>query len=297
MNKQLIKGYIFVIASAVIFGLMPLMAKFIYSEGVNPPTLVFLRNIISIPFLAILALLTKSSLKINKKAIPSISLIALMGCCITPLLLFYSYKHIPSGTATVFHFIYPAAVVTGEFVFLKNKMKPGYILSVIVCIIGIALFYNPNDNINSAGSSLALLSGITYATYILLLSSFRHKEISGFTFSFYVALVCSLAMLLICLFTKQLMLPLTLKGWLWAVVFAFSLNVGAVVLFQKGTFLIGGSRASILSTFEPITSIFAGALILNEKINLFTGIGTILVIGASILITLSDMIASNKNEI
>ncbi len=40
-KKSLIKGYIFVIMSALIFGLMPLMAKFIYAEGVNPPTLVF----------------------------------------------------------------------------------------------------------------------------------------------------------------------------------------------------------------------------------------------------------------
>ena len=289
MKKQFIKGYICVIASAVIFGLMPLIAKFIYQEGVNPPTLVILRNIISIPFLAVLAFLTKAPLKINKKALPNISLIAVMGCCVTPLLLFYSYKHIPSGTATVFHFIYPAAVVIGEFVFLKSKIKATHIISVLICVAGICLFYNPNDKINLSGSLLALLSGFTYATYVLLLSGFRHKEISGFTFSFYVALICSIVMMIICIITKQLMLPVSLKGWLWAVIFAVSLNVGAVVLFQKGTFLIGGSRASILSTFEPITSIFAGILIFNEAINVFTAIGALLVITASVLIATSDM--------
>ncbi len=40
-HKYLLKGYIFVILSALIFGLMPLMAKFIYAEGVNSITLVF----------------------------------------------------------------------------------------------------------------------------------------------------------------------------------------------------------------------------------------------------------------
>ena len=120
-QKHLVKGYLSVILSALIFGLMPLMAKFIYNDGVNPVTLVFLRNLISVPMLAILALSTKASIKAELKALPQISIIAVMGCCITPLLLFISYTHIPSGTATVFHFIYPAVVALGEFIFLKNK--------------------------------------------------------------------------------------------------------------------------------------------------------------------------------
>ncbi len=293
---KILKGYIFVILSALIFGLMPLMAKFIYAEGVNPTTLVFLRNLISAPVLAALALLTGGSIKIKTKLIPKISIIAVMGCCITPLLLFSSYNHIPSGTATVFHFIYPAAVVVGEFFFLKSKIKYGHVISVIVCIIGIALFYNPNSEINLEGSLYALLSGITYATYVICLSAFRHKEISIFTFSFYVATICSAVMLLVCLFTNGLALPQSFLGWLLAILFAISLNVGAVVLFQKGTFLIGGGRASILSTFEPITSILAGVLIFNEKISIFSVAGTILVITASVLIALQDVRNAKKDE-
>jgi drug/metabolite transporter (DMT)-like permease len=239
--------------------------------------------------LAILAFSTKGSLKVDTKALPKISLIAIMGCCITPLLLFISYTHIPSGTATVFHFIYPAVVALGEFIFLKNKLKTGHIISAVICIAGIALFYNPTNQINLTGSFYALLSGITYATYIILLSSFKQKNISAFTFSFYVASICSVAMFFVCILTGQLSLPQSVSGWLLVVLFAFSLNVGAVVLFQKGTFLIGGSRASILSTFEPITSILAGAVIFSETLGILTIIGTVLVVSASILIPVFDM--------
>lgn len=296
-QKKLLKGYIFVILSALIFGLMPLMAKFIYAEGVNPITLVFLRNLFSAPILAALALLTGGSIRIKLKLIPKISIIAVMGCCITPLLLFSSYNHIPSGTATVFHFIYPAAVVLGEFFFLKNKIKYRHIISVIICIIGIALFYNPNSKINLEGSFFALSSGITYAIYVICLSNFRHKEISIFTFSFYVTTICSAVMLFVCVFTNSIAFPQSVLGWLLTILFAFSLNVGAMVLFQKGTFLIGGGRASILSTFEPITSILAGVLIFNEDIGVFTIVGTILVITASILIALQDLQdTKNKNN-
>ncbi len=295
-RNKLLKGYIFVILSAVIFGLMPLMAKFIYAEGVNPITLVFLRNIISVPVLALLALWTEGAIKIEAKALPKISFIAIMGCCITPLLLFSSYNHIPSGTATVFHFIYPAVVILGEFIVLKNKIKYGHIISVILCVIGIALFYNPSNKINPEGSFYALLSGITYATYVVSLSAFKYKKMSVFTFSFFTASICSLVMLVVCIVTKQLALPHTVSGWLLTILFAVSLNVGAVVLFQRGTFLIGGSRASVLSTFEPITSILAGAVIFKESLSVFTVFGTVLVITAGVLIALCDIQSSKTGK-
>ena len=41
---KMIRGYIAVIASAVLYGCMPLMAKIIKADGVTPLTLVFLRN-------------------------------------------------------------------------------------------------------------------------------------------------------------------------------------------------------------------------------------------------------------
>lgn len=296
-NRKLLRGYAFVIISALIFGLMPLMAKHIYAEGVNPPTLVFLRNIISVPVLILLALLNRNSLKIKTSALPGIGVIALMGCCITPLLLFSSYNHIPSGTATVFHFIYPAVVVIGEFIFFKSKLKRGHLVSVILCILGIALFYNPENGINFKGGFLALLSGITYATYVICLSNFRHKEIPSFTFSLYVTLISSTVMFCACLFTNQLALPQSITGWLLSLLFAIAVNVGAVVLFQRGTFLIGGGRASILSTFEPITSILAGVMIFQESVTFLTVIGSIFVIAASVMIAISDIRSSKKETL
>ena len=288
-QRKLITGYLFVLFSAFIFGLMPLMAKLIYREGTNPQSLVFLRNIISIPVLLLLSFVTKKPPRINPRALPHISLIALMGCCITPLLLFHSYNHIPSGTATVFHFIYPPVVVLGEYIFFKNKFSLSNLLSVLLCVIGIILFYNPNTTFNIKGSFYALVSGVTYAIYVMCLSEFKYKEISGFTFSLYIAICASVVMLLVCVLTNQLKVPQSAFGWFLTFLFSISLNVGAVVLFQKGTFLIGGGRASILSTIEPVTSILAGVVIFNEKMSAFTITGTILVITASILIALNGI--------
>jgi len=295
-NKKLFRGYTFIILSAVIFGLMPLMAKYVYADGVTPATMVLFRNLFSMPVLALLALSSKGSLNLSPKELPKISLIALMGCCLTPLLLFSSYNYIPSGTATVFHFIYPAAVVLGELIFFHSKLGYGRIISVIMCVGGIALFYDPSSTTDPLGSMFALLSGLTYAIYIILLAGYKNKERSVFAFSFFVSAISTVIMLAVCLLTDQLSLPRSLFGWCLAIFFALIVNVGAVVLFQRGTFLIGGSRASVLSTLEPITSVFAGVLFMNEKINIFTLIGTLLVIAASVLIAMCDIKQPKKEK-
>jgi drug/metabolite transporter (DMT)-like permease len=64
--------------------------------------------------------------------------------------------------------------------------------------------------------------------------------------------------------------------------------VGAVVLFQNGAFLIGGQKASILSTVEPITSLIIGFAFLNEHVGLLSVIGSVLIISASVLISVFD---------
>ena len=291
-NSIILKGYIFAIFSAVIYGCMPLMAKYIYDDGVNPFTLVFLRNFFSLIPLALLALREKKSLRIDAKSLPMISLISFLGCCITPILLFTSYRFIPSGTATVFHFAYPAFVVIGSAIFSKDKPKIHNYLCVIMCIFGISLFYSPDQPLNLSGSLLSLSSAITFAAYVIILTTF--KKITGFIFAFYVTVASSFFSLIICLCTNSLSFPSTVSGWALCILFSLLVTTCAVVLFQQSTFLIGGSRASILSTLEPITSIIIGVVVFNEVLRFTVIISAILVIGASILTAVFDIIKSKR---
>lgn len=289
MKYKTAKGYLFAVLSAIIYGCMPLMAKHIYADGVTPISLVFLRNSFSLLPLAILAYREKRTLRIPLKLLPSISLIAFLGCCITPILLFSSYQFIPSGTATVFHFIYPAVVVVSEILFLKNKAQAGNVISVILCVVGISLFYSPDEPLNLAGSAMSLLSGITFAGYVVLLAHFDNRDVSGFLFCFYVIVMSSIAALIICIGTNSLVLPSSLKGWGLCVLFSLLVTTGAVALFQHSACLIGSERTSILSTLEPITGVLIGVIVFGEPLGPRTVIGSVLVVAASILIAVFDL--------
>lgn len=294
MKKNLIKGYIFAILSAVIYGCMPLMAKNIYADGVNPFTLVFLRNFFSLIPLGILAYREQKTIKIPVKLLPSIGLIAGLGCCITPILLFTSYRFIASGTATVIHFAYPAIVIVGQILFLKKKVQVGSLISVLLCVVGVGLFYSPEESFNLTGSLLALASGVTFASYVILLSRFDSSQVSGFLFTFYIALLSAVICFVICLVTGSFAFPVSIKGWGLCVLFSLLVTTGAVVLFQQAAFLIGGERVSILSTLEPITSVVVGVIVFKEAIGMRTVIGIVFVIAASVLTALFDMKRRSK---
>lgn len=288
------KGYIFVIASAVLYGLMPLMTGFLKADGANAYSLVFLRNALSLPMLLVMALVQQRSLKVPTRELPLICFAALFGCCITPVLLYSSYDHIDSGTATVFHFIYPAVVVVGGMLFLRQRPKLGTLLSVAVCVLGIGLFFDPTKPIKWEGTLLSLLSGVSFAVYVLILSAFSGRRSGGYVFTFYVALTCTVAMGIFCLATNNLAFPGSFTGWVVCILFALLINAVATVLFQQGTFLVGGQRASILSTMEPVTGVVVGATLLGEFAGKSAGsivstvIGSVLVVAATVMIAIFD---------
>lgn len=287
-NKKLLKGYFMVILSAFLYGCMPMLTRYIYAEGVNRETVVLLRNLLALPVLAVLAWRQNGSFKIPVKSLPAVIVIALMGCCVTPLLLYSSYQYIATGTATVFHFVYPAVVVLIGLLFLRKKINKQTLLAVCICVLGICLFYDPNEPLDWRGCAFALFSGVTYAVYIVVLSAFRYQEVTGFKLQFYASVICSVCMLAVCWAGGLLTLPATVTGWVLCVILAMIIGFGAVALFQRGTFLIGGERASVLSTVEPLTGVIVGAIVFQERITPFTFVGVVLVLAACVLIAAAD---------
>ena len=138
-------------------------------------------------------------------------------------------------------FAYPVFVVLGGLA-LRERVQKKALFCAVLCSLGILLLIAPSGAVDPLGVALALTSGVTYAVYILLLAHFRLQEGMGFRMTFYMALISAVCMFFLCLFSHQLCLPQTLAGWLAALAFSLTICIGAVMLFQMGTFLIGAQR-------------------------------------------------------
>ncbi|HWP51397.1 MAG TPA: DMT family transporter [Clostridia bacterium] len=283
-----LKGCVYIILSAVIFGCMPLMAKNIYAEGVNAISLVLLRNVLALPVLYLLLRAKKISIRPAGGQIKCIALLGLFGSVLTPALLFYSYNYISSGMATTLHFVYPVFVLLGCAVFFHDKIGPVKCCCVLLSSVGMLFFYTPGEAAQFFGMALAVISGVAYAVYIIYLDKSGMGKENPFKVGFGMAAVCTLFLGSGITLTGNLTLPKTAFGWALCFFFAMTIVVGAVVLFQMGAAIVGPQRAAILSTFEPITGIVVGILALNEPFGFKTALGSVLIIASVVLLTVYD---------
>lgn len=280
------KGILFTVASAIIFGCMPLFAKSIYASGANAPTLVLLRFSLSLPVLCLLAKRTGGTF-IQTRELKKI-LVLSTGFILTPVLLFSSYSFISTGAATTIHFVYPACVLAGCVLFLRQPVTKIKLIAALLSTVGVALFYQGGAQANALGIILAFLSGVTYAFYIVYLDCSGLKEMPSFRISFYLSATSALLLLTGLGALGQLRFPTTAWGWGLSLLFSLLLSVGAIVLFQEGVRTIGAQKAAILSTFEPITGIVMGILVFQESFLLRAVLGMILILTATVLISAFD---------
>lgn len=281
------KGFIFAITSALIYGCMPLGAKFVYADGVNPVSLVFFRSLLSIPILYVL-MQKEKKIPMTKKLFFHIFLLTTIGASITQLLLFSSYNYISTGLATTIHFVYPVFVLTGSVILFHDKFSWIKLICVLLSIIGIFLFYTPGENNTLFGIFLAFISGITYAFYILCMDKTEIKTMPPFQLCFYIATIGAFILFLYAVFTDNLVYKFQFHTWIALFIFSIFITVFAVVFFQSAVQKIGGQNSSILSTFEPITSIILGILVFNEVLTIKVIVGIILILAAVVILTLFD---------
>lgn len=279
-------GFILVILSAVLFGIMPLLAKQIYAMGGDALTLCVHRFLFSVPFLFLIVRRKKNvTFALDRRETKKVLILSL-GCAATPLLLFQSYQFISSGMATTIHFVYPILVLLGCVLIYREKMTAVKGICAALCLAGILCFYTPGEPAGLKGVALAFASGITYAFYILYYSRSGLSELDPYKLSFYLSIFSTIFLLLAAVPAGGLVFQLPLEGWLMSVGFAFMVSVVATVFFQMGTRLVGPEKASLLSTFEPLTSVIAGILFFQEKLTLRTGAGIAFILSAVLLLTL-----------
>lgn len=268
------KGILLTMLSAITFGFAFTLGPMTYGEGgSNPITLTFLRNFLSLPILLLILWQQKISLRVTAKELASLAILGGIGNAVTTWMLFIAFSLIDVGIATTIHFIYPVFVTIGCVLFYKEKLGLQKIIALLIATSGIGCFFFGVDmsaGLNGnmfLGLILAVASGMTYAFYIIYMDKSGLKNQPVFKISFYVAATSSIAMGIFGTANGQLTLStLTPKSWVISTVFALLCTVVALSLLQIGIKHVGASTAAILTTFEPITSIVCGVLLLGESV-------------------------------
>lgn len=279
-------GVFCVVLSAVLFGTMPLLTRIAYAHGSNAYTVAFGRMFFgSVVLGAVCLVLPGCSIRISKKQLLALLKLS-VPYALVPVSLYTSYDYIDSGMATTLHFTYPVAVMLILAVFYKARPDAKQIVCAFLCMAGMALLYTPNGQVSVKGIALAVFSGIVYAIYIVLLGRSAVRELHGLVLVFWVSLVAAVEIGLIALCSGQLVFRLDGAGWAAEISLALVATVFGLVLFQKGVFLCGEVKASLFSTFEPLTGIAIGVIVFHEGLTAREGIGVLGILAAAVLLVI-----------
>ena len=278
------KGFLATIISATFFGFIPLMVKVVCSGGGNTLAAAFYRFALSLPVLYIYLKCKKIPMGITKTQLRDIVLITVLGYGGTTLILFSSYNYIPLGMATTIHFTYPVFTILGCLLFLHEKVVPAKVVAVALSFGGILFFYNADGSVSALGVALAFVSGMTYAFYTIYLRESSLKDMDSVKLIFCLNTVGAVMMGAVALITGDFTVGLTPTAWAVAVFLAVSASFIGVLGYQIGVKYIGPQNTSILSTFEPITSVIVGVLVYNEGFSLRTLCGCLCILSSVIIV-------------
>lgn len=280
-------GVASIIISAVLFGMMPLLTKVAYQYGSNAYSVAFGRFFFgSVILLMVITAIPNYSLKVSGQQMKQLAGLSL-AYALTPVLLYASYNNIDSGLATTLHFTYPIAVIVMMALFFREKPTRKQFLCTLLCMIGILLLYTPKGRASGIGIAFAAVSGLTYSLYIVFLGKSALKSLPSLTLAFWLSLFAWIEIGLIALPMGLLKFDMKAIGWLAEILLALVATVLALVLFQKGVFLCGEVKASLLSTFEPLTGIVIGMIIFHEQLSGKEVVGIAFVLLSSVLLVVN----------
>lgn len=284
-SKLKYRGIVLTIISAVVYGLSPLFSLSIYHAGGTPLAVTTYRMAFSAAAMAVLHLVTsRVPLMPTHDEFKKIML-ASLPYAVNLAVMLSSYNYLSSGLCATLHFAYPLYVLIGGAIFLHQKISLQKAVCCALCAVGILSFYTPSGEIRLLGVLLAGSSAIIYASYVLFLSSSGLVKMPPFKLCCWLSFFSMFIDGAFAFFGGQMVFRFSPR--IWGILFLFSLMAGcvAMITFQLGARYVGAQSASLIATFEPLTSIFIGVLVYHEVLTGRSLLGIVCILVSVVLMS------------
>ena len=299
MTRREREGFLWIIVAAAGFSLMPTMVKLVYLHSTFAPMdIAIWRFLLAVPLMWALVLYGRRSARTAAVDDLPLTRLLIIGILIAAAVMaaFFSLERLPGSTYIVLLYAYPAMVAllsrfTGERILARTWLALG------LALIGVALTV-PNFATTAAvdmlGVCLALLNAAIIAIYYLL----ARRALDGVVDVSRASAVMMLGTLIIMLMLIPLRGLQTPQNAL-TVGMLFGIGIFGTVLPVYGVNIavqrIGATKASLVSTVEPIMSMIVSMLILGELIFAQQWLGAALIVGSVVALQLRPRKGINLN--
>jgi drug/metabolite transporter (DMT)-like permease len=290
-------GTIYVLASATGFGLMAIFALYAYVAGANVITVLFFRFFIAGLLMWCYWGWKKTFPKVDKRDLYYLIGLGIIGYGSMAGLYFSALNYIPASLTAMLLYMYPV-IVTGVAVLLKDEvfeLKKG--LALGLSLIGLIMILGTSfGNFSMLGIALGLGAAIFYSGYIIVGNRVL-KKVSFWVASTYVISSAAVFYFVAGISTGSFIINISGVGWTAIFAIAIFSTIVAISGFFAGINLIGPSKASIISTFEPIVTVVAAAMLFDELLTIYQLLGGVIILFSVILLQLGKLEKDAKDNL
>lgn len=289
MNTKL-KGVVMTLIAAAGFGAAAPVAKSIYQYGLTPSFMLALRFFTASLFLWGYIFISgkKVNYRIEKRQLGIMFVIGAVVYFLTTTFYFNAIKFIPISLHVMIFYSYPFMVNIFSFLIFKEKISKKQALAMVIAFTGLTMTVSISSvGLNFTGVALSLMAALCNASYIILLGIKSIRGVDSVVTAAYTNLFSSISFFAYCAVMGQINMDIPVNGWAGIVFIALISTAIAIIALSKGIRMVGASKASIISTFEPLEGVILSVIFFGESMNTAQIMGMVLVIGAIIMINSS----------
>ncbi len=291
--------------AAVLFSAKAILAKFMYRYGIDAVTVLALRMLFSVPVFGAVALYEtwrahRDGNRLSWRECGQIVVLGLVGYYLSSFLDFWGLQYVSASLERLILFLNPSLVVLIGVLFLRRPVARAQWIAMGVSYIGIVLVFWEGLRLGGSrvalGSALVFGAALCYALY-LLMSGALVKRVGSLRLVAYAMCVSTAA----CVLQFFLIYPPSMLQQPGAVYGLSALNalfctVVPVYLTMFAVARIGPATTAQTAMIGPVSLVFLGWWLLDERITALQLMGTAVVIAGMWLLTRVRVMPVNAQE-
>ncbi|HWJ02584.1 MAG TPA: DMT family transporter, partial [Verrucomicrobiae bacterium] len=286
--RQELKGFLFVVLAASLWGMAGTVAKYLFNKDVNPLILVEVRLCLAALILgSILLVFARPQLSIDIKDIPYLVTLGIFGVAGVQFAYFFTISQTNVATAVFLQYISPVMVALYAILFQKEKLG---LLKVVSLTLAIAGSYFMVFSQGLSVTPLGLISGLASAVFVSIYTIYGRRGLQKYTpwtLLFYCFLTGALAAFFVVPPWRIPIDTFTTSNMLFFVYIAIFATIIPFGSYFLGLRHLKATTAGITATLEPVVAALSAFVVLSEKLTLVQTMGAAMVLASVIVIQMS----------
>lgn len=286
-RRHVLAAYGAVAAAALIWGSLGLVAKFVYSQGMEPYQLSLWRSAVGAALGFVVLSATRSfPTKLDSKHLLGLAILGLSG--VTGFYTFYFLTLARASVAVAAVLVYTAPVIAFLMSWATGREKPdafkfGAMAASLAGVVLVSNLLYVGIGVSITAVITGLLAASSYALFTVTAKEYRahFKPLAIVSFSLAIG---TLALVPVAALTGPLVPSTTVAAWLVLTVSAAAQALLAYGLFTWGLKQVEASRAIVVATLEPVSAAVLGYLVLGESLTPSQIAGAALVVLSALIV-------------